>query len=536
MATGPRRNRSWLLPAIAVFGLVNAVLYCFLLPLWEGFDEPFHYGYVQTLAVRRQLPALGKTSVSEEVRRSLELAPASHVVRRNLPSVTTFGEFAAMPEAARRQRREELRNLPAGGREIEAQGPLNYEAQQAPLAYLPLAAADHLWRREPLLARVLKVRLTGALAACLLQFGLTLALARELGLPAGMRCVALFLIFSCQMFYAATAHVANDWLAIPLTTLVVLAALRFFRTPNWRAGALLGSAVAAGLLTKAYFLPWAVFAGGLVVWLVLTRRATLIAAGAAAIPVAGLAGPWYVRNLLLYGSLSGMQQSVAGIGPAQVLSAALALPWPQALAASARGAVWTGNSSFTSFSSTTVGATLGLALAGAGAWWWSSRKAPDRRAEWLVGVGCLCFFAAMLYANALFYAFTKGGIYTATPWYAQTLGAPLACLMSLGFVRTGIAGRLIGAGLCLLSAYLISATYVVKLIPMYGGHGDGNMKAVRLLRWYWQDSSRWKGVLADTALGDATFILALTAIVALMSAGICGTLCLGVFRREVAPE
>jgi hypothetical protein len=168
-----------LLPAIAVFGLVNAVLYCFLLPLWEGFDEPFHYGYVQTLAVRRELPALGKTPISEEVRRSLELAPASHVVRRNLPFVTTFAEFAALPEPARRQRREDLRNLPAGWREVEAQGPLNYEAQQAPLAYLPLAAADHLWRQDPLLARVLKVRLTGALAACLLQFGLTLALARN---------------------------------------------------------------------------------------------------------------------------------------------------------------------------------------------------------------------------------------------------------------------------------------------------------------------------------------------------------------------
>jgi hypothetical protein len=515
-----------------VFGLVNAVLYCLLLPLWEGFDEPFHYGYVQTLAVRRELPALGKTPVSEEILRSLELAPASHVVRRNLPFVTTFGEFAALPEPARRQRREDLRNLPVGWREVEAQGPLNYEAQQAPLAYLPLAAVDHLWRQDPLLARVLKVRLTGALAACLLQFWLTLALARELGLSAAMRCVALFLIFSCQMFYAATARVANDWLAIPLTTLVVIAALKFFRTPGWRAGALLGSAVAAGLLTKAYFLPWALFAGSLVVWLVLTGRATLVAAGAVAIPVAGLAGPWYLRNLLLYGSVSGMQQSVAGIGPAQAFRAALDLPWPQALLASARGAVWTGNSSFTSFSSTTVGATLGLALAGAGAWWWTSRKAPDRRAEWLVAMGCLCFFAAMLYANALFYAFTKGGIYTATPWYAQTLAAPLACLVSLGFVRAGVAGRLIGSGLCLVSAYLIGATYVVKLIPMYGGYGEGSMKAARLLRWYWQDSSRWRGVLADTAPGDAGFILALTAIVALMSAGICAALCLRLFRRE----
>ena len=68
------RTSPW---AVALFGILNATLYCLLLPLWEGFDEPFHYGYVQTLSAKGELPVLGKTRLSREVLQSLHLAPAS---------------------------------------------------------------------------------------------------------------------------------------------------------------------------------------------------------------------------------------------------------------------------------------------------------------------------------------------------------------------------------------------------------------------------------------------------------------------------
>jgi len=66
-----------------------------LLPLWEGFDEPFHFGYVQYLASERKFPDPRKSRLSEEVGRSLLLAPASVAVKRNLPKVTTYPEFFA---------------------------------------------------------------------------------------------------------------------------------------------------------------------------------------------------------------------------------------------------------------------------------------------------------------------------------------------------------------------------------------------------------------------------------------------------------
>lgn len=41
---------------LVAYALANAVLYSAMLPLWEGFDEPFHFGYVQRLANGQGFP------------------------------------------------------------------------------------------------------------------------------------------------------------------------------------------------------------------------------------------------------------------------------------------------------------------------------------------------------------------------------------------------------------------------------------------------------------------------------------------------
>src|SRR5215472_11050877 len=75
---------------ILMFGLVNASLYAALLPLWEGFDEAFHYGYIESLWQTHQLPALGRTLVPIDVFRSFHLAPVSHIVNRWFPETISF--------------------------------------------------------------------------------------------------------------------------------------------------------------------------------------------------------------------------------------------------------------------------------------------------------------------------------------------------------------------------------------------------------------------------------------------------------------
>ena len=156
-----------LIAAIVAYGVANAFLYCSLLPLWEGFDEAFHYAYVQGLAVHRTLPILGDEALSEEVWNSMQLAPVSHVVRRAYPGLTTFSEFFDLPPAEREDRRLQLNTLSPALRGEDFGTPKNYEAHQAPLAYAVLAFPDALWAGAVLPVRVWRLRVFGAIFSCL---------------------------------------------------------------------------------------------------------------------------------------------------------------------------------------------------------------------------------------------------------------------------------------------------------------------------------------------------------------------------------
>ncbi len=506
-----------LLLAVALCGALSAILYSALMPLWEGIDEPFHYAYVDWLATHRGLPVLGRTPLSAEVFTSLRLAPASHVVRLNLPFVMTFSEYFALPEAQRAARRAQLERLPPALRQTDAAGTSNYEAQQAPLAYLLLVLPNWLWGDAPLPVRVLLLRLVCALAACLLQTALTLALARALGLEATARATALWLVLASQVFYASVARVSNDWLAIPLATGFFICLLRFHRRPRMSTAVWLGAVLAAGLLTKAYFLAFVPVALAVVVW---RRVSVQVALAAAGVPLV-IAGPWYARNVVLYGNLSGMLQATAGVSFKDTFAAALSISWPQALLSFARDALWLGNSSFTRFSASMLHLILVLLLAAALLWLKSAWRKPGSAPEWLTAAGGLVFTAALLYAAAVFFAYTKGPVLSTAPWHAQAIAAPAACLLCLGLSRSGALGRWLSAALVVLFSYVLAATYVVKLIPMYSGYPEGKMRLVKLAQWY----SSGDGALDATALAPPALIWCLTAAVVVMAVVVCVTLC-----------
>jgi len=294
-----------LLLCLVLYGVLNSVLYCSLMPLWEGFDEPFHYGYVETLSARKAIPVLGRTRLSADVWESLHVAPLSAVVKHNLPFGMEFREFFSLPDAERVALHKNLASLPVQLRALDSPQE-NSEAQQAPLAYLLLAVPDAwLLHNMQLPQRILCLRIFGALAASFLQIAGIWSLVQTLRLGSIVGYMALFLVLSCQMFYGAIAHVSNDWLAIPLTTWLILGLVQFQQGPSYRKALLVGGLLAAGLLTKAYFLSWLLF----VVCIVTICARSSIAFRqlfAMLIPVAAFAGPWYARNFRLYGTLSGV--------------------------------------------------------------------------------------------------------------------------------------------------------------------------------------------------------------------------------------
>src|SRR5277367_3730876 len=138
---------------LIAYALVNAVIYSGLLPLWEGFDEPFHFGYVQRLANGQGLPDARTARLSGEVYTSLLLAPASQAVKQNLPQVTSYAEYFSWPAQRRSEVRRELDAIPSG-RRWQSSELSNYEAHQPPLAYMLLALPERLLSDVPLPARV----------------------------------------------------------------------------------------------------------------------------------------------------------------------------------------------------------------------------------------------------------------------------------------------------------------------------------------------------------------------------------------------
>lgn len=494
------------------YGVLNAVLYASLLPLWAGFDEPFHYAYVLTLSRERVLPRLGDNPLPADVWTSLHIAPASSVVRQNLPWAMTFSDFFAMPPGERAHVRTRLDQLPSGA--IGAGGQ-NYEAHQAPLAYFVLALVESPWRSASLLTRVWRLRLFCGVFAAIATPLFLFSLAQRLQIPHIYHGPLVFVVLSSQMFYATTAHIANDWLAVPLMIALFDRLLALVERPDVLRAVELTAVMCAGLLTKAYFMALLPLVTGVLAWLAIRRalpwRTTLLFA--ILIPV--LCGPWYLRNLRLYGNLSGMQETIGGTDWRGLAVAFVHVPWLRSIRDLSFASIWTGNSSFNSFSSFAI-AMLLAGFVSSGVLYTAStikrRELPLYEAILLLG--CASFAAALVYATTVSFWYSKGKAISASPWYTQPVMPILMPILFCGLARFRRIGAIVSLWIVWWSAYIISATYWAKLIPLYAGYPEaGKTVLVRLVRWY----SNFRPIaeaLSATALKSAGMIFALAAIVA----------------------
>ena len=163
---------------VLVFALTNAALYACFLPLWEGFDEPFHYGYVECLSVHGRFPVFGRSKVSEEINASFLAVPLTRMVSGTIPGALSFEEWSRLVPDEKSKRLARLNSIGPDLRSVPSNIE-NYEAQQAPLAYIILAPFDVALARVTLRWRVLALRLIlSVTAVLLLWFGLTRKIGR----------------------------------------------------------------------------------------------------------------------------------------------------------------------------------------------------------------------------------------------------------------------------------------------------------------------------------------------------------------------
>jgi hypothetical protein len=487
--------------AILIFGVVNACLYSGLLPLWEGFDEAFHYSYVETLWQTHRLPVLGRTLLPADVHKSFEFAPVGPIVHISTPQATSYDEWVSLPPAEKGRRRKELDLLRP---ERESSSQPDYEAHQAPLAYVFLAVLDRSLSTEPITVRVAALRVFAAvLSTVLLYFG-AMALFQAMQMPEQYANATLFTIFCSEMFYATVAHVANDWLAVGISALFFASLAEFVREPERRSALWSAVWLAAGLLTKAYFLAFGLLAFGTAVMLIWSRRARLRTVLAAALLVLVVAGPWYARNLVLYKNVSGSYEEFEGVGVRQALAAAPRIDWLATAGFLARGSIWTGNNSFTSFSRNTLNIVLVLLFTGLAAW--GIRRKAVRTAEQAAFAGVVLFAIAVAYASCASFARTNGDVSYAGPWYTQVLLAPAIGLAYLGLSRWKRFGVVLGGISVAMWTWVLIATWTVKLFPMYSGGGASPMRVREVWNWWTHGAVVHAQDLSLLALAPASWL------------------------------
>lgn len=488
------------------YALVNAVLYSVLLPLWEGYDEPFHFAYVQQLGNWQGLPDSRTARLSREVGDSILLAPASQSVKQNLPQVTSYAEYFSWPIPRRSDVRHRLRTIPTDLRWQPSEF-LNYEAHQPPLAYLLMAVPERLLARVSLPVRVAILRIIVAAAGSLLLLSGAEQLFSQLEIREPYKSIALFCLLSSQMLWATLAHVGNDWLAVPIAVWTLVAINRLGLNPSDRSAGVAAVFLAAGLLTKAYFLAFVPLLAGLCI---LRRRWRELAL--ATVILCGLAGPWYARNLVRYGVLTGTPESRAGIDLPAVLRAAPTLDWPAVIRSSVRSSLWSGNNTFRTFSANTLNLMIGASLV-AMLLWAAGRHAST---EWITCAYCVLFVLALGYAAIVSHIYTHGFANGPSPWYAQIPMAPALGLALLGASRWPRLGRFVAALLVLLFGYVLAVTYAVKLIPLYGGfEGRTSLAGVAML--YGHRLATLAANLDTATLAPAAVIFTLAGIAILLA-------------------
>lgn len=464
---------------LLLLALLAGGLYSCALPLWEGWDEPMHYGYVQALRAG-ELPVVGQSTLTKEVTATFQLTPLPKFLSDAVPDSASFAEFAQRSRGERLRRRQELETLTTGLRS-EKSGFANYEAQQAPLAYAVLVPIDGALSALHLVDRILVLRLFCSTIAALLTFFALQSLVQAFKLPKSSQPAVMLCALCSQMLWASVCHVGNDWLAIPLTAWFLALLVRV--GDGGRKSEAIGFAVvfALGLITKAYFIALAPVFVAILLWRALRKSLGIQTAAAGfAIPLL-LAGPWYARNLALYGSISATQESIRGVATRRLMEALISINWLRSFVSFFRSSLWSGNWSFSPFPKGPLNVEM-ILLSAALILCVLRFRNLSTGLRWALAA-CACFVAGLVYQTCVAWADSGGSLTTTEPWYSQGVLVFLWVAAFGALARLRVPGRAIAGILCALSVGIAVATFAVFLIPGYSGHMERPTVALAAAWW-----------------------------------------------------
>ncbi len=218
------------------------------MPIWEGFDEPFHLAYVTFVAQHGRPPGYEEPSFPIQFYRLMPLLPS-----RFVPGAPSFEAWRRWTPQERATRRALAGQTDSGLPARQPYAHENYERQQPPLFYYAAAPVAWLLRDASLPQLVVGLRLFCVLLASLIV-PFTAQLARLLLPQRGVLfALPIAALLPNTLFFVD--RITNDALAWPILAATAGLLVLCARRPSTRTSLLLGLSVAAGVWTKMTLLP-----------------------------------------------------------------------------------------------------------------------------------------------------------------------------------------------------------------------------------------------------------------------------------------
>jgi hypothetical protein len=149
---------------------------------------------------------------------------------------------------------------------------------------------------------------------------------------------------------------------------------------------------------------------------------------------------------------------------------------------------------------------LGLLALGIAAWVWHRRQIQST--ERVVFGAMLLFLAGVGYEGCAMVAERGFQVAGPSPWYTQVLLVPAMALVCLGLSRWKRVGHLLAGAMVALWAWILVATWTLKLFPMYAGGESSPMRARDVWRWWAHGAAAHAHDLSLTALAPAPWLYA----------------------------
>src|ERR1035437_5299444 len=466
--------------------VMRGLWYSAAMPVWEGYDEPYHFAYLQHLAAAKGL-TLDTAVVSLDVQHSLHLLPLAWELHlQHLPPpLLTYDSFWQLPATDRDLLISEVRRLsPGEGSEPATEWMPNYEFQQMPLYYWLFWIPMRLMGKTSLPSRVMALRILSVLLASVVV-PLCYKVARQvLGEGKALGVTALFVLLPELM--VDLARVGNESLALVLMTIALVYALKTVKQPErWSAWIALGLALGLGLLTKAYFLvtlPALVLIALYLIWTSLSthgwKRQTIgvtLRSCAAVGIILAVAGRWYWHVHLVTGSWSGQIDDVAvhSVSFAQKLAAIPQVNWKSGAISVLLSHIWFGGWSFLRLPLAwylLTAVPIAVAVAGVVVGWMRERAAPKPDSKlpqiFVLGAFYVCFWVGLAYHVLII--FVNTGVSASTGWYLYCLVVAELALLVWGleaFFRTKFLLLALCLGVAVMDLYGMHAL----MLPYYVG-------------------------------------------------------------------